>query len=85
MTPVSPQNDLNNGHSAHATVRVPNALDRAYKRYADGAWPYSVNDTLDQKLWSVVNRELGPGAADVLVQKLVQAVGVHITQTGDRR
>lgn len=67
------------------TVHVDNYRNRVYSRYPAGAEPYSHQDTLDQKLWSVVNTELGPSAADVTTKKLVQAVLDHIAKGGVRR
>lgn len=67
------------------TVQVADHCDRAFKRYPEGAEPYDAQDTLPQKLWSVVNAELGPNAADILTLKLSQAVQDHITKAGVRQ
>lgn len=67
-------------------VPVDDYMMRAYARYPDGQRPYdAAQDTLEQKLWSVVKAELGPNAADVLARKLLQAVQDHITTGGVRQ
>ncbi|ANZ35216.1 hypothetical protein BBK82_03160 [Lentzea guizhouensis] len=53
-------------------------------RSTDGERPYADSDQLKQKLWAVVNAELGPNAADNLVGKLHQAVVDHIMKGGVR-
>lgn len=53
--------------------------------YPEGGKPYADSDKLRQKLWSVVNAELGPNAADNLARKLEQAVIDHVTKGGVRR
>jgi uncharacterized protein (DUF2267 family) len=59
-------------------------LDRVYTKYGDEK-PYTDQDTLQQKLWSVVDREVGPNEADLVTSKLVQAVEEHIAKAGVRR
>jgi len=69
----------------HQVVKIEDHETRSYKKYDDNEKPYDDNDQLEQKLWSVVNAELGPGAADVLTRKLEQAVIDHILKGGIRR
>jgi uncharacterized protein (DUF2267 family) len=67
-----------------AMATTPDHLDRVYTKYGDEK-PYTDQDTLQQKLWSVVDREVGPNEADLVTSKLVQAVEEHITKVGVRR
>jgi hypothetical protein len=68
------------------TVQVTDYQTRAFQWYPAGQEPYdAAQDTLSQKLWSVVNAELGPNAADTLSHKLGQAVQDHITKGGVRQ
>jgi hypothetical protein len=55
-----------------------------FARYGDPK-PYSNQDTLSAKLWSVVHHEIGPNEADLVASKLVQAVEEHIAKAGVRR
>jgi hypothetical protein len=66
------------------TPTRPNHLDRVYTKYGHEK-PYTDQDTLQQKLWSVVDREVGPNEADLVTAKLVQAVEEHIAKAGVRR
>lgn len=66
-----------NGYDRQS-VKVENYENRAFKKHPSGGEPYSSEDGLSQKLWSVVEREFGPNVADVLVKKLHQAVIDHV-------
>lgn len=59
---------------------IPDYQERAFVAYDAHTAPYQPDDTLNQKLWSVINREFGPNAADVVVEKLMQAVQQHVTR-----
>jgi hypothetical protein len=65
------------------TVQVRDYMARAFAEYNPGMEPYDAKgDDLRRKLWSVVARELGPNAADVLTAKLQQAVVNHVLKGG---
>lgn len=85
MTATPMPRDLANDFSPRQVVKVDDHANRSYARYANDERPYSDADQLGQKLWSVVNAELGPNAADILTQKLEQAVNDHVTKGGVRR
>jgi hypothetical protein len=85
MTTTRMPRDLEPDFTPRQTVKVEDLENRSYTKYADGEKPYADNDQLGQKLWSVVNAELGPNAADVLMRKLEQAVIDHVTKGGVRR
>jgi hypothetical protein len=67
------------------TIQVANHSERSYATYSESLEPYGPQDTLEQKLWAVVNHELGPNAADILAKKLHRAVSHHIDKAGQRR
>lgn len=77
------------GHAArervHPIVPVENYSLRAFAVYSGGNEPYDMQDTLEQKLWSVVAHEFGPNAADVLASKLARAVLDHNAKAGRSR
>jgi hypothetical protein len=67
-------------------VQVDDYMTRSFAVYPDGQEPYdAATDSLPAKLWSVVNAELGPNAADVLSHKLSRAVQDHIVKAGIRQ
>ncbi|MEV8439132.1 hypothetical protein AB0425_17295 [Actinosynnema sp. NPDC051121] len=84
MTTSTPL-DLTEDFAPTQVVQVNDHEHRAHRRYDDNQKPYADSDQLSQKLWSVVNAELGPNAADVLARKLEQAVVDHVTKGGMRR
>lgn len=77
--------DLDPDFAPRQVVQVNDRLNRKHAGYSDDEKPYVDIDTLGQKLWSVVNAEFGPNAADILAGKLEQAVVDHVTKGGARR
>lgn len=77
--------DLEPDFAPRQVVQINDRENRSFAAYSDDEKPYVDADQLGQKLWSVVNAELGPNAADVLARKLEQAVVDHVTKGGIRR
>jgi hypothetical protein len=85
VTTTRTPRDLEPDFRPRQVVKIDDLETRSYTKYDDSEKPYADNDQLGQKLWSVVNAELGPNAADVLMRKLEQAVVDHVTKGGTRR
>jgi hypothetical protein len=85
VIPSHAPHDLEADFMPRQVVKIDDRANRNYGKYSDAEKPYADNDLLSQKLWSVVNAEFGPNAADLLMRKLEQAVVDHMVKGGTRR